>query len=75
MKYYPYPKTDPVKDYIPIPKQITKLGLNSGEIAVIERSRLKCGVFPHLLLRTAEPTVWGFYEKVRPFIMGSCRKE
>ena len=34
MKYYPYPKTDPVKDYIPIPKQITKLGLNSGEIAV-----------------------------------------
>lgn len=34
MKYYPYPKTDPVKDYIPIPKQITKLGLKSGEIAV-----------------------------------------
>lgn len=34
MKYYPYPKTDPVKDYIPIPKQITRLGLNSGEIAV-----------------------------------------
>ena len=34
MKYYPYPKTDPIKDYIPIPKQITKLGLNSGEIAV-----------------------------------------
>ncbi len=34
MKYYRYPKTDPIKDYIPIPKQITKLGLNSGEIAV-----------------------------------------
>ena len=34
MKYYPYPKTYPVKDYIPIPKQITRLGLNSGEIAV-----------------------------------------
>ncbi len=34
MKYYPYPKTDPIKDYIPIPKQITRLGLNSGEIAV-----------------------------------------
>ena len=34
MKYYRYPKTDPVKDYIPMPKQITRLGLNSGEIAV-----------------------------------------
>lgn len=34
MKHYRYPKNDPVKDYIPIPKQITKLGLNSGEIAV-----------------------------------------
>ncbi len=34
MKNFRYPKTDPVKDYIPMPKQITRLGLNSGEIAV-----------------------------------------
>ncbi len=34
MKNFHYPKTDPVKDYIPMPKQITRLGLNSAEIAV-----------------------------------------
>ncbi len=34
MRNFRYLKTDPVKDYIPMPKQITRLGLNSGEIAV-----------------------------------------
>lgn len=29
----------------------------------------------HLSQRTAEPTVWDFYENIRALFMGSCRKE
>lgn len=42
---------------------------------VIKRSRLKCGVFTHYLLRTAEPTVRGFYEIFYSEITWSCREE
>lgn len=38
-------------------------------------SRLKCGVFTHYLLRTAEPTVRGFYEIFYSEITWSCREE
>lgn len=34
MKYYDYPKGDPIKNYFPLPNEIFFLGLTSGEIAV-----------------------------------------
>lgn len=34
MKYYNYPKRDPIKDYFPLPNEIFSLGLSYGEIAV-----------------------------------------
>lgn len=34
MKYYPYPKRDPIKNYFPLPNEIFMLGLTPGEFAV-----------------------------------------
>lgn len=34
MKYQPYPKRDPIKNYFPLPNEIFMLGLSTGELAV-----------------------------------------
>lgn len=34
MKYYPYPKRDPIKNYFPLPNEIYYLDLSAGAIAI-----------------------------------------
>ncbi len=49
MKYDPYPKRDPIKNYFPMPNEIFNLGLRAGEIALYafllrceDRKTFKC---------------------------------